>query len=124
MSVVFIILQRDLLLAWRRAAQVLQPLAFFIVVTLLFPLGYTPELAQLRQIAPGVLWVAALLAAILPLDRLVEPDDAMRREVVSIAKRVVNRGRGVFVLVNNKAEGSSPLTVTALARQLADTDLS
>lgn len=54
-----------------------------------------------------------------PFSRLVEPDEAMRRDVVSIARRVVNRGRGVFVLVNNKAEGSSPLTVMALAERLA-----
>jgi hypothetical protein len=44
----------------------------------------------------------------------------MRTDVVAIARRIVNRGRRVFVLVNNKAEGSSPLTVTALARRLAD----
>ncbi|HUR32328.1 MAG TPA: DUF72 domain-containing protein [Vicinamibacterales bacterium] len=55
-----------------------------------------------------------------PFNRLVDPDEAMRADVVAIAKRVVNRGRGVFVLVNNKAEGSSPLTVMALARRLAD----
>jgi hypothetical protein len=54
-----------------------------------------------------------------PFNRLVEPDEAMRADVVAIARRVVNRGRRVFVLVNNKAEGSSPLTVMALARQLA-----
>jgi uncharacterized protein YecE (DUF72 family) len=54
-----------------------------------------------------------------PFNRLVEPDEAMRADVISIARRVVNRGRRVFVLVNNKAEGSSPLTVTALARRLA-----
>jgi hypothetical protein len=47
------VVQRDLRLATRRPAQVLQPLAFFAVVTLLFPLGYTPELAKLRAIAPG-----------------------------------------------------------------------
>lgn len=55
-----------------------------------------------------------------PYNRLVEPDEVMRRDVVSIARRVVNRGRGVFVLVNNKAEGSSPLTVMALAERLAE----
>lgn len=55
-----------------------------------------------------------------PFDRLVEPDTTMRADVVAIARRVVNRGRRVFVLVNNKAEGSSPLTVTAIARALAD----
>ena len=57
------VVQRDLRLATRRPAQVLQPLAFFAVVTLLFPLGYTPELAKLRAIAPGVLWVAATARA-------------------------------------------------------------
>jgi uncharacterized protein YecE (DUF72 family) len=55
-----------------------------------------------------------------PFNRLVEPDARMRTDVVAIARRVVNRGRRVFVLVNNKAEGSSPLTVMALARALAD----
>ncbi len=54
-----------------------------------------------------------------PFNRLVEPDEAMRADVVTIAKRIVNRGRRVFVLVNNKAEGSSPLTVAALAKRLA-----
>lgn len=56
-----------------------------------------------------------------PFSRLVEPDEAMRADVVSIAKRIVNRGRGVFVLVNNKAEGSSPLTVMEIAKRLAGT---
>jgi uncharacterized protein YecE (DUF72 family) len=55
-----------------------------------------------------------------PFNRLVEPDERMRADVVAIARRIVNRGRRVFVLVNNKAEGSSPLTVTALARRLAE----
>jgi uncharacterized protein YecE (DUF72 family) len=55
-----------------------------------------------------------------PFNRLVEPDESMRAEVVAIARRIVNRGRRVFVLVNNKAEGSSPLTVAALARRLAE----
>ena len=54
-----------------------------------------------------------------PFDRLVEPDTTMRADVVSVVRRAVARGRRAFVLVNNKAEGSSPLTVTALARQLA-----
>jgi len=55
-----------------------------------------------------------------PFDRLIEPDEAMRADVVAIARRIVNRGRRVFVLVNNKAEGSSPLTVVALAKRLAE----
>lgn len=55
-----------------------------------------------------------------PFDRIVEPDMAMRADVTSMAKRAVARGQRVFVLVSNKAEGSSPLTVMALAKQIAD----
>ena len=55
-----------------------------------------------------------------PFDRLVAPDEAMRTDVVSVTRRALSRGRRVFILVNNKAEGSSPLTVMALARQLGD----
>ena len=54
-----------------------------------------------------------------PFDRIVEPDEAMRADVVTVIRRALSRGRRVFVLVNNKAEGSSPLTVMALARRLA-----
>jgi heme exporter protein B len=68
------VIVRDLRLALRRPGQALQPLAFFAVVTLLFPLGYTPELDKLRQIAPGVLWVAALLASLLSLESLFRED--------------------------------------------------
>ncbi len=53
-----------------------------------------------------------------PFDRLVEPDETMRRDVVGIVRRGARRGRRVFVLVNNKAEGSSPLTIEALAERL------
>jgi heme exporter protein B len=70
----FAVLVRDLRSALRRPGQVLQPLAFFAVVTVLFPLGYTPELDKLRQIAPGVLWVAALLASLLSLESLFRGD--------------------------------------------------
>ena len=68
------VLRRDLRLAVRRPTQLIQPLVFFAVVTLLFPLGYTPELGKLRAIAPGVLWVAALLASMLTLDSLFRED--------------------------------------------------
>jgi len=70
------VLQRDVRLAARRPAQLVQPLVFFAVVTLLFPLGYTPELGKLRAIAPGVLWVAALLASMLALEALFREDAA------------------------------------------------
>lgn len=54
-----------------------------------------------------------------PFNRLVEPDEAMRDEVVQLTARALARGRRVYVLVNNKAEGSSPLTVEALAARVA-----
>jgi len=60
---------RDLLLAWRRRMDVLATLFFFIIVVSLFPLGIGPEPQLLRTIAPGVVWVAALLASMLALGR-------------------------------------------------------
>ncbi len=60
---------RDLILAWRRRADVLATLFFFVIVTSLFPLGIGPEREILRTIAPGVVWVAALLASMLSLGR-------------------------------------------------------
>lgn len=60
---------RDLLLAWRRRSDVLATLFFFIIIVSLFPLGIGPEQQLLRTIAPGVVWVAALLASMLALGR-------------------------------------------------------
>jgi heme exporter protein B len=70
------VIRRDLLLAWRRRADVLTTLFFFIIVASLFPLGVSPEAALLRTIAPGILWVAALLASMLALARLFAFDHA------------------------------------------------
>ena len=70
------VIRRDLLLAMRRKSDVLTTLFFFIIVVSLFPLGVGPEMAMLRQIAPGVLWVAALLATMLSLNRLFAADHA------------------------------------------------
>lgn len=67
-------LRRDLLVAARQKADVLQTLFFFVVVVALVPLGVGPEPAMLRSIAPGVIWIAALLAAILSLPRLFAHD--------------------------------------------------
>jgi heme exporter protein B len=65
---------RDLRLAFRRREQLVQPLAFFVLVAMLFPLSITPELSRLRDIAPGVLWVAALLSSLLALEFLFRDD--------------------------------------------------
>jgi len=65
---------RDLILAWRRRADVLSTVFFFVIVVSLFPLGIGPETQLLRSIAPGVVWVAALLASMLSLGRLFAND--------------------------------------------------
>lgn len=64
------VLRRDLILAYRRRSDVLTTLFFFIIVVSLFPFGVGPETNQLRMMAPGILWVAALLASMLSLGRL------------------------------------------------------
>jgi len=69
-----LVLLRDLKLAFRRPGQLIQPLAFFAIVTTLFPLAVSPELSRLRAVAPGVLWVAALLASLLALESLFRDD--------------------------------------------------
>ena len=68
------VLRRDLLLAMRRKSEVLTAVFFFVVVAALFPLGIGPELNTLRLVAPGVLWVGALLSSMLALQRLFEAD--------------------------------------------------
>ncbi len=66
--------KRDLLIAFRNRSEALNPLMFFVLVTLLFPLGVGPSPNLLQTIAPGVLWVAALLSALLSLDSLFRSD--------------------------------------------------
>lgn len=67
-------LHRDLVLRLRRPGEVLNPLAFFALVITLFPIGISPEAPLLATIAPGLLWVAALLAALLSLDGVFRDD--------------------------------------------------
>jgi heme exporter protein B len=69
-------IQRDLLLAWRRRSDLLAHLFFFVLVVSLFPLGVGPHAQLLREMAPGLLWVAALLASTLSLPRLFSADFA------------------------------------------------
>ena len=71
---VFTLIARDLRLALRRQADIASVLFFFIIVVSLVPLGIGPEPALLRKLAPGVLWVAALLATMLSLPRLFADD--------------------------------------------------
>ncbi|MBL8497086.1 heme exporter protein CcmB [Nitrosomonas sp. JL21] len=68
------IIKRDLLLAVRRQSDVLTTLFFFIIVVSLFPLSVGPEMNLLRTMAPGIVWVAALLASMLSLGRMFSND--------------------------------------------------
>ena len=68
------VLRRDLRLAARRRADALLPVAFFVVAVSLFPLGIGPEPQTLKTIAPGIVWVCALLAAMLSLGGLYTGD--------------------------------------------------
>jgi heme exporter protein B len=69
-----LVAMRDLRLAFRKPSQLLQPLVFFLIVATLFPLTLTPELSRLRDAAPGVLWVGALLSSLLALEFLFRDD--------------------------------------------------
>lgn len=76
LSMFRLVVWRDLMLAWRRRADVLATLFFFVMVVSLFPLSVEPDMRLLRTIAPGVVWVAALLASMLSLGRLFANDHA------------------------------------------------
>ena len=74
LKIVTAVIGRDLKLAMRRQADIVSALFFFVIVVSLFPLGVGPEPDLLRKLAPGVLWVAALLATMLSLPRLFADD--------------------------------------------------
>jgi len=76
LNALLLVIRRDLLLAFRRRTDVLSTLVFFVIVCTLFPLGVGPEPELLRTLGPGVLWVAALLASTLALNRLFGLDHA------------------------------------------------
>jgi heme exporter protein B len=116
-----LILRRELLLSFRRPDQLSQPLVFFLIVTTLFPLGLSVRLSLLRDMAPAVLWVAALLASLLSLDSLFKSDaDDGTLEQLALS------GQGLPVIVVAKTVAHwlvsgaalvvvSPLVGTALA---------
>src|SRR5574343_555424 len=74
LKIILAVIGRDLKLAMRRQADIVSAIFFFIIVVSLFPLGIGPEPDLLRKLAPGVLWVAALLATMLSLPRLFADD--------------------------------------------------
>ncbi|SDE73863.1 heme exporter protein B [Rhodospira trueperi] len=74
MGAVLAVLRRDLRLALRQGADSLMVVAFFVITVSLFPFGVGPEMAVLERISAGVVWVTALLASMLSLDRLFQTD--------------------------------------------------
>lgn len=70
----WVLLRRDLTLAFRHRGELANPLLFFVIVVSLFPLGITPESDTLRLMAPGLIWVAALLATMLSLEGVFRSD--------------------------------------------------
>ncbi|WP_299184051.1 heme exporter protein CcmB [uncultured Neptuniibacter sp.] len=74
MGLFWAVLKRDLMLAYRKKSDLFNPLVFFLMVATLFPLGVSPEPDFLAEVAPGVVWVAALLATLLSMDSLFRSD--------------------------------------------------
>jgi heme exporter protein B len=73
-NIFLVMIRRDLTLAARTSSQWLNPLLFFVIAVSLFPIGVGPDPNMLRDIAPGVIWVAALLAMMLSQDTLFRTD--------------------------------------------------
>ena len=68
------VIKRDLLIAYRFRAELINPLAFFVMVITLFPLALGAEIALLKRIAPAIIWVAALLASLMSIENLFRAD--------------------------------------------------
>lgn len=113
MSAFRTVLLRDLRLSMRRKGDVVNTLAFFIMVTSMFPLGVGADSQLLRTIAPGILWVAALLAAMLSFPRLFDSDFAD-----GTLEQIALSGEGLSILVLAKVTAhwiTSGLTLALLA---------
>lgn len=68
------VFKRDLLIAYKRKNDMVNPFMFFLIVATLFPIGISPEPERLSEIAAGVLWISALLASLLAMDSLYRSD--------------------------------------------------
>jgi heme exporter protein B len=116
-----LVLRRDLALSLRRPEQLVQPLVFFLIVTTLFPLSLSPESSLLRQMAPGVLWVSALLAALLSMDGLFRGDaeDGTLEQLLlsgqSLGGIVIAKTFAHWLVSGAALVLASPVVATALA---------
>jgi heme exporter protein B len=116
-----VVIQRELCLSFRRPEQLMQPLVFFLIVTTLFPLGLSLQLSLLKDMAPGVLWVAALLSSLLALDSLFksDADDGTLEQLAlsgqSLTVIVIAKTAAHWLLSGAALVLISPVVATALA---------
>jgi heme exporter protein B len=92
------IIRRDLLMIGRRRIDAVLPVGFFVVAASLFPFGIGPEANTLREIAPGIMWVCALLSAMLSLNTLYASDYAD-----GSLEQMLLSGRSLFLVAAGKA---------------------
>lgn len=115
-----LIIRRELSLSFRRPEQLLQPLVFFLIVTTLFPLGLSVQLSLLKDMAPAVLWVAALLSSLLSLDSLFKGDaddgtlDQLMLSGQSLTALVIAKTAAHWLLSGAALVVVAPLVATAL----------
>lgn len=113
-------LRRDLLLALRRRSEAANPLIFFLMACTLFPLGIGPEAERLASLAPGILWVVALLACLLASDSLFRSDfddgslEQMLLSPVSLYLQVLARVAGHWLVTGLLLALASPLLALML----------
>ena len=105
--------KRDLLLAYRSPADLINPLVFFVIVVSLFPMGISPSAKVLVEIAPGILWVAALLATLLSFENVFRSDF----EDGSLEQMAVSNKPFVFIvlgkIVSHWLISGMPLTLVS-----------
>ncbi|WP_293968828.1 heme exporter protein CcmB [Sphingomonas sp.] len=104
---------RDLRLAWAQGGAAL-PLLFYLLVATLLPFAIGPDKALLARIGGGLLWTAALLAALLPVERLVAPDLASGTIDQFVARGISEEAIGVAKLVAHWLSFGPPLMVATL----------
>ncbi len=114
------VLRRDLLVAYRRRGEAANPLIFFSIVCTLFPLGLGPDPKQLSILAPGILWVVALLACLLSTDSLFRSDyddgclEQMLLNPASLYLQVLGKACAHWLLTGLPLTLMSPLLATIL----------
>jgi heme exporter protein B len=115
-----LVIGRELRLSFRRPDQLLQPLVFFLIVTTLFPLGLNLQLSLLKDMAPGVLWTAALLSSLLSLESLFkgDADDGTLEQLAlsghSLTVIVIAKTAAHWLLSGAALVLASPLVAVAL----------